>query len=400
VHRRCTLARLVTGEATVTLTVPDEQRLAGSPWRLAARALRPLWIAAGLLAYALVLGGSGGRLVLFAVLLVALFGWLVVAAVVTLVAQLTGPPPALTREGVRLRLRPWRRRVVTIPWPEITLVWIGYRGRRRYLCLQAERRGPHAGEWDPRGRRLRRGPAPLAVLLPGTAAQDRLAVAVAALSGGTVTMADRGPEAGPDTDAWAARRGYSDERRAVPPALSVPVLLVAGLVGVPVLLDVAPPWNQPWWPGVTAAASIPDACGVFTDDQARTLRITGRDRTADRPGHQQCEFTVPQGHLTVSLERAGGLFGGGTAKADARAVELAGALDNSARRVPGVGDVAWLVANPPGTTTYLDRGVADLVARRANVVLVIAYGGEQEPGPAQEAVLGAARATLAALDVR
>jgi hypothetical protein len=68
--------------------------------------------------------------------------------------------------------------------------------------------------------------------------------------------------------------------------------------------------------------------------------------------------------------------------------------------VSGIGDEAVMVANPPGTTTLSDRGVVRLVTRRANVVLVILYGAEREPEVAQDAVISAARAALAGLDVR
>jgi hypothetical protein len=59
-----------------------------------------------------------------------------------------------------------------------------------------------------------------------------------------------------------------------------------------------------------------------------------------------------------------------------------------------------MVANPPGSTTMFDRDVVRLVTRRANVVLVVLYGAEKEPGVAQDAVLGAARDAVADLDVR
>jgi hypothetical protein len=79
---------------------------------------------------------------------------------------------------------------------------------------------------------------------------------------------------------------------------------------------------------------------------------------------------------------------------------LSASLGGMPARVRDLGDEAWLVSNPQGTTTMIDRSVARLVARRANVVLVILYGGEQQPDTAQAAVIGAARATLAALPVR
>jgi len=335
------------------------------------------------------------------------FGWPVTVAVASLVPQLVGQPPGLTAEGVRLRRRPWQRRLVTIPWSEITLLWIGYRGSRAYLCVAADPRGPHADEWDPHGRRFTRAAQPLAVYLPDLLPPDRVRAGVAALSRGTVTVADRGPDQagadGPDDDAWAdlptTAPAFDDQRRSVP-AVALAALLVGALVGVPAVLGVAPPWNQPWWPTSTVAAKLPDACGVLNDEQATALGVTDRHRLTDEPRRQVCDLTVPQGQLRVSLEAFHALFGSSSVKAGKRFDELSAAMANGPRRLPGVGDEAWLVANEPGTTTYIDRAVVRIVARRANVVLVMIYGGEREPEVAQDAVIGAARDTLARLDVR
>jgi hypothetical protein len=394
--------------ATVPFDTYGEVRLARPRWRVALSLLRPVWLVAALFGYGLILGGAGRWLALFGAILVVAFGWPVGVAVASLVPQLTGPVPALSTDGVRIRLRPWHRRLVTIPWSEITSVWIGYRGSRAYLCLTADPRGAHADEWDPRRRRFRGGASPqLAVYLPDRVSVEEVRGAVAALSGATVTLADRGPDAGtdsgPDDDAWAdvPRRSpasFDEQRRSVHPSV-VALLLAGAVVGVPAALDVAPPWNQPWWPGITAASRIPDACGVFDADQAETLGVTARRRTSDDPAHRECEFTVPQGELQVSIERFHAFVGRNDAKAADGFRSLSGAMPSQTRRLPGVGDEARLLANAQGTTTMFDRAVVRLVARRANVVLVIVYGGEREPEVAQEAVIGAARSTLAGLDI-
>jgi hypothetical protein len=119
-------------------------------------------------------------------------------------------------------------------------------------------------------------------------------------------------------------------------------------------------WNQPWCPGVTAAVSLPDACGVFTDEQAGALRVTRRNRTVDHPDHQECKFNVPQGQLTVILESYHPVKGKGSAKAADVLNTLTAQMDEPGRRLSGVGDEAWVGANAQGTTTYFDRSVVNL----------------------------------------
>lgn len=380
-------------------------------WVVVPGVLRPLLPAAALLAYGLVLGGAGGWFVAYCVLLAVVFARPVTVGLASLVAQVTGPAPGLTGDGVQMRLRSWRRRLVTVPWPEITVMWFGYVGSRRYLMVTADPRGAHADEWDPRGRRFGRHAAPLMVYVPPSVPEDEVRRAVAELSGGAVTMADRGPQQAPESgEEWPVaepapghgpyRPGPGFRDRRVPARRSVPVLAAIALIGVPLLLDVPPPWYQSWWPGVAAVRTLPDACAVVTGDQAAALDVGGRRRTVNRPAHDECEYDVPKGDLTVILEREHGFATSGSAAAAGRLDELAGRLGGSPSRVAGIGDEAVMVANPPGTTTLIDRGVVRLVARRANVVLVVMYGAEKEPGVAQDAVHAAARAALAGLDVR
>lgn len=89
--------------------------------------------------------------VLFAVVLVlgpgpaAMGAAVVVIAMVTLAfwwasfTALTGPPPALTPEGIRLRPRPGRRASAVLPWSEVTSIGLLpiIRTRRTYLRVVA-----------------------------------------------------------------------------------------------------------------------------------------------------------------------------------------------------------------------------------------------------------------------
>jgi hypothetical protein len=236
------------------------------------------------------------------------------------------------------------------------------------------------------------------MFVPPAVSPDEVGRAVAALSGGAVTMADRGPDEPSDPDRYRSRVPLRDRR--VSTWRSAPVLALIVVLGVPFFLDVAPPWYQSWWPGVAAVRTLPDACAVFSGERAAVLDVSGRRRTVDRPSHHECEYTVPKGDLTVILERRNSFSKSGSAAAAERLNEVAGRLGGSLTAVPDVGDEAVMVANPPGTTTMIDRGVVRLVTRRANVVLVILYGAEKEPDVAQEAVVTAARAALTGLDVR
>lgn len=382
------------------LAIVSELRFARPGWAVALGLLRPLLVAVALVAYALVLGGSGLWLWLFYGVLVALFGWAAVVGLLALRAQVSGPAPGLTAEGVQLRQRAWRRSLVTIPWSEVTVIWFAYIRTHRYLRVEADPRGAHADEWDPRGRRwTRRAPA-LALYVPRTVADDEVRRVVETLSGGAASVADRGPEGerfegerpSPLAVRFRPRRASSWQ--------TVTSLLLIAFFGVPVFLDVAPPWYQSWWPGVAAVRTLPDACAVFTGEHAVALDVGGTRRTVDKPTHDECEYDVPKGRLTVILERRSALTRSGPAAAARRLDEVADQLAGPYNRLSDMGEEAVVVANPPGTTTLVDRGVVRLVTRRANVVLVILYGAEKEPDVAQNAVFAAARAAIAGLDVR
>jgi hypothetical protein len=373
----------------MTHAVPGELRLTRARWRIVGGSLRTVIAVALVLGYALLLGARGLRLWLLAVLLLAVTAAPIVVSLLLLITQLTGPAAGVTRDGVRLRVRTWRRRVVTIPWDEITVLWIGHAGAHRYLCLAADPRGAHADEWDPGGRRFTSRFRPLSVYLPGSVPTERVTAAVADLSAGAVTVADRGPDGQPFADR-KARTGSVWLGR---------IVLLASLVaGLPALLDLATPWNQPWWPGVTAANALPDPCEVVVGQHAVALGVTDRRTVENDMLLRSCEYTVPQGQLTVMLELHHAYFG--SSADDAHNSFESVSLGAVSTPVRDVGDEARMVSNPPGTTTMIDRSVARLAARRANVVLFILYGGEKDPDAAQAAVIGAARATLDALPVR
>jgi hypothetical protein len=373
----------------VTRTATDELRLAKAWWPIVGRFSRPVIAVALVLGYAALLGARGSRQWLLAPLLLALAGWGVVTLLL-LIAQLTGRPAGLGPDGVRLRVRSWHRRVVTIPWNEVTLVWIGHVGGQRYLCLSADPRGAHADEWDPRGNRYTGRFRPLSVHLPRSVPTDRVTAAVAEFSAGAVTVAERGP----DTQPFADRRAHKTT------ALAGTSLVALVLAGLPPLLGLAPPWNQPWWPGVTGVTALPEPCAVFTGEHAAALGVTDTRLVRDGMQVRRCEYTVPQGKLTVGLELHHAFFGRSADDAHRTAKKMSASLGARPVPVSGVGDEAWLVSNPQGTTTLIDRSVARLVARRANVVLLIVYGGEQHPDTTQPAVIDTARATLDALPVR
>ncbi|GAA2333547.1 hypothetical protein GCM10010170_012830 [Dactylosporangium salmoneum] len=374
----------------------DELVLSPARGRLVLWALLPLLAAAVVAGYALALDATGTGLVVILVLAALAAAVPLAVRLVALAGQLGGPAPRLDRVGVHLRTRPWRRRLVTLPWEEIPLAWLG--GGGRWLGLSPDPRGPHADDWDPAGTRWTRRFRPLMVPVPPSVPADRVRAAVAALSGGTVELADRGPDAPSlDEDPAGALRAYRARRPG--PRLRLAATLAVLVFAVPLAAGTAAPWNQPWWPGAAVAGRAPDACAVFAGDFGALLGVTGHERTEAGPRYQACTYTVPQGTLTVTARAEHTVFGSSTADAAGRARELAGALGGAAHKVDGIGDAAWLAGNPQGTTTLIDRAVVAVVARRANVVLVIAYGGETEPDAAQDAVTGAARATLAALDL-
>jgi hypothetical protein len=121
--------------------------------------------------------------------------------------------------------------------------------------------------------------------------------------------------------------------------------------------------------------------------------------TADGRDRRECAIEGAQAEMTVRISVIDAFFGSGTAKAADYANEVMSPAGRAPDRVAGLGDAAWIVGNPSGTTTLLDREVAYLVARRANAVVVISYHGESGPEVVRPAVIDTARHALSAVKV-
>jgi hypothetical protein len=193
--------------------------------------LGPVIFVAGTLGYAVVLGAAGVRLVVLAAGLLVAFGPILVAAVLAGIAAATGSDPAVTPEGLRIRVRPWRRRTVLVPWADLTAVWIGYTGRRAFLCVRAGSIVPPANG------------APVAVYIPAAVGPD--AVRSAIERAGTVRLWNHDPDA-PD---GRRRVRFAERPRSLARVIVVPlVALLIWLLIIPWGLKVPQMWDQPWWP--------------------------------------------------------------------------------------------------------------------------------------------------------
>jgi hypothetical protein len=267
------------------------------------------------------------------------------------------------------------------------MLWIDYDGWRRHLTVLTADRG--------RTTRHR-------VHLPaGSPAFDELDAAVRTLSHGRLELADRAPDGGWSEFDDGPGRPFRAGRRVSLPAWSYVVLLPLIAVCLPVVLDRPQPWRQPWWPGIQAAAAAPDPCDAISAEAARDLFAYATARPIiDRSSRRTCRIDGGQAELTVDYFVFNPVFGSG----DDDAVEHLNEARSRTGKfrpepVPGLGDQAWIAGNSPGTTTLIDRGQAMLVARRANVVLEIFYGGEREPEVARAAVLAAAQRAIGALRI-
>ena len=193
---------------------PVELTLAFPRWRTVLATVVTLVMLAAPIAYGVYLAPGGYARVLLGVILVPS---LVFAAFVirSAVVRLNGPPPALTTEGIRLRARPWHKRLVDVSWSRATMMWIDYVGRQPVLNVV------------PSGRMGRRAPRPDAAIrpylipLPPTVRPDTVRDEVRTLSDETADVLDRGF----DHDG-----GASDRPRPAPPG--DPGAVVAG--GAPV----------------------------------------------------------------------------------------------------------------------------------------------------------------------
>src|SRR5688572_29757555 len=97
-------------------------------WRIVLTSVAALIAVAVPIGYGAYLAPGGYAWVLLGVMIVPAVlyaAFLIRAAVV----RLTAPPPALTAEGLLLRTRSWRKRLVEVSWTRATMMWIDYVGR-------------------------------------------------------------------------------------------------------------------------------------------------------------------------------------------------------------------------------------------------------------------------------
>jgi hypothetical protein len=211
----------------------DELRLSRPPWRILVASLRPAVVGGALVAYTSALGAHGLGLTLQLAALILGYGWITVLSTAAGVATALGPAPAVTPEGLGVRPRPWRRETVLLRWSEVTAAWIGYVGRRAYLCVRTNSpRVPVTGR-------------PLPVYIPPDVAPETVRAAVERLSGGAVPMWNHDPDGpGGRQRVRFTERPASTARVVVPPLL----FIVFWLLTIPFVLGVPQVWNQPWWP--------------------------------------------------------------------------------------------------------------------------------------------------------
>jgi hypothetical protein len=365
---------------------PVELTLAFPRWRTVLATLVGLVVLAAPIAYGVYLAPGGYSRVLLAVILVpslVFAAFLIRGAVV----RLTGPPPALTTEGIRLRTRSWHKRLVDVSWSRATMMWIDYIGRQPVLNVV------------PSGRIGRRAPRPDAPIrpyvipLPPRVRPDTVRDAVRTLSDGSADVLDRGFD-----DDGGARIARGRRRRETPMPwwqviLRYAIWLLVVVIGLPLLLSGPPPWNQPWWPGTTVAIRLPDPCRAVTG--AEGTQVSGLPGTSSSDSSSRvCRIVADTSELTVTYRVHHTLFGSSVAAAAEDADDAAWRSDVE-DRLDGVGDEAWIGAASYGTR----RGGAGMhvVARRANVVVEVRYASRDDPEKVRTLVTGTARAALAAV---
>lgn len=345
-------------------------------------ALYRLGLPLAMLGYLFALGASRIRLIAF-VLFAALA--LVFLAAGTRLVQIAwlGPHPALTAEGIRLRQNRFGR-LRLVRWPEVHLVWAEERLGNRSLAVLV--RGDGAG-------RVRFLPLPV-----GTWHGDELASALSALSGGEVSLSDRGPE---DDGRDLPRGARIRPNRRGTPVRAVPLRRV--LLGVPVWLLLLPvlfalpePWNQPWWPGGHRALTAPDPCTVLSADVASTLFAgtpTARS-TANSAGRRTCTIEGNGITLVVTYSVHTALLGSSIAKADD--FFQTGRPVGAVERLP-LGDGAWIGGKAPGSSAIYLGPSQQFVGRSGNVVLEIIYTGRGDPAVVRPAVVAVGTRALNAI---
>jgi hypothetical protein len=344
------------------------------------RALPAVALSAFVVGYAFALHASGIRFIC----LLVVVGIYVVPALFPGVMALFGPLPALTADGVQSRRR-------LVPWSQIQMLWIEYLGRQRYLNVLTtapSRRKPY---------RVR--------LLDGSLGPHELDTAVSTLSQGQVELSDRGPE-----DVWS---GFEDDaalyqRRALRlwstrevPTWAYIVVVPLLMFTLPDLLDRPQPWRQPWWPGVESAAVAPDPCDAIAADVARDLFASAPSQPSDDGAdHRRCQIDGNKAEMIVDYYVFNPAFSSSNDEASHHMFLATTRTDNfDPEPVPGLGDEAWIAGNAQGTTTWIDRAQALLVARRANVVVEVLYRGESQPDATRAAVLATAQRALGAVEI-
>ncbi len=360
--------------------------LAYPRWRVVVKMLAALVMAAAPIAYGVYLAPGGYAWVLLGLMTVPALvyaGFLIRGAVVGLTAQ----PPALTDEGIRLRTRPWRKRLVDVSWDRATMMWIDYVGRQPVLNLV------------PTGRIGRRAPRPDApirpyvIALPPKVRADGVRDAVRSLSDGRADVLDRGFDH--DGGARIARG-----RRETPMpwwqfAVRYAIWLVVVVLGFPLLLSGPPPWNQPWFPGTNVAIRLPDPCKAVTGAEGTEVSGLPGTSTSDTTS-RVCRIVAGSSELTVTYRVHHKFFGSSTGAA-AEDADTAAWQADAEERLDGIGDEAWI-----GTAAYGSRlgGAGQhLVARRANVVVEVRYASRDDRGKVRTLVTETARAALARVPI-
>jgi hypothetical protein len=357
--------------------------LAFPRWRTVLSAVLALIAAVAPIAYGVYLSPGGYAWVLLAVITVPVLvyaGFVIRGAMV----RLTGPPPALTTEGIRLRTRSWHKRLVDVSWARATMMWIDYSGRQPMLNVV------------PTGRIGRRAPRPDApirpyrIALPPKVRPDTIREAVRTLSDGSADVLDRGFDHDAGTQIAVGKR-----RRETPMpwwqyAVRYAVWLAIIVLGYPLLLSGPPPWNQPWWPGTNVAIRLPDPCKAITGGEGTEVSGLPGTSTSDASG-AVCTVAAGTSELTVTYRLHHRFFGSSAAEAAEDADDAKFQADAD-EKLPGIGDEAWI-----GTAAYGNRrGGAGLhvVARKANVVVEVRYASRDDTAKVRTLVTETARKAL------
>lgn len=146
-------------------------------------------------------------------------------------------------------------------------------------------------------------------------------------------------------------------------AILLPIAAICGLVAV-----TDHPWQSPWWPGRHEATALPDPCTLTAPEPVRETitETTGRDTSSS------CTWQGERYQLRVYyvlFEQTPGSSGTDRATDSVPGLLAAATPDP----LPGLGDEAYLgFRSLSGNTTDVE-----VSARRANVSVRVAYGGNQ-----------------------